>query len=185
MTFHPDTESLVSAANPGKEESLPPRDPGPPAPEAGSEKPNRTLPRRPCISLSPSVAAPGGAGCSPGPADPHPPAGRGPTSPGPGPDPTPGSAAAPRPDGRAGSRENGGGSDGCASLPRAPPAPSAGPEGEAEHSPQQRLGPPAGTAPEWPRAGQQLPPPPSQARRSFPGDAASARSSRAARSVTD
>lgn len=115
----PDTESLVSAANPG--ESFPPRGPGPPAPGAGS-KPNRTLPRRSCISLSPSVAAPRAAGgwgalAPPTPTYPPPPRWAWSNEPGPGPAATPPQARppAPRPDGGAGRRENGGRSRGSAS----------------------------------------------------------------------
>lgn len=140
-----DTESLVSAANPG--ESFPPRGPGPPAPGAGS-KPNRTLPRRSCISLSPSVAAPGPQGGQPWPHRPLPTrhrlAGRGPTSPAP-------VGQRPRPrfgrPHRARMAESGAGKmeAGAAAAPHSPrPAGlSARLEGEAEHSPRQLLDPPA------------------------------------------
>lgn len=123
-----------------------------------SEKPNRTLTRRPYNSLSPSDAAPRGAGCSPGSADSHPPAGRlaghGATSPGR--DPAPGSAVAPRPDGGAGRRENGGGSGGSASQSRArwfpPPARGRGwaltaTAARSSGGPGYRSGPGLGSAP--------------------------------------
>lgn len=147
-------------------------------------------PRRSCVSLSPSVTAPRGAGGSPRPNDPHPPAAA--ASPGvvqrarPGRDPAPSSAARTAP-GRLGRAPGKWRREQRQRLTaRARPAPSARLEGEAEHSPRQPLDPPA--APDWTAAARDAPaatPPPPQARRSFRGDAVSARSSRAARTVTD
>ncbi|XP_061003964.1 basic salivary proline-rich protein 1-like [Dama dama] len=164
----------------GRKSPCLPAVPGHQPPEPGRRSPTAPSPGGLASHCLPLSRPPGAQGAARAPLTPtHRP---GEVPPAPAPTPPQARPPAPRPDGGAGRRENGGGSDGCASQPRAPPAPSAGPEGEAEHSPRQRLGPPAGTAPERPRAGQPLPPPPCQARRSFPGDAASARSSRAARS---
>ena len=174
------------------EESFPPRGPGPPAPRTGSN-PNRTL--QAVLYLIVSLRrCPQGRRGQPRPQRPPPTrrrlAGRGPTSP-----------ARQRPRPRLGCPHRAR-TAGPRQAPgkwrreqrqrltaRARPAPSARPEGEAKHSPRQQLDPPA--APGWPaaaraaRAAPAATPPPPKARRSFPGDAVSARSSRAARTVTD
>lgn len=145
---NPDTESLVSAANPGKEESLPPRGPGPPAPGAGSEKHNRT-PQEALHLIVSLRRGPRGRRVLLR-APPTPPTGQARShSPRPRPHPR-ARPPAPRPDGGAGAG-NGGGERRLRFPALRPASSSAGPEGEAEHSPRQRLGPPAGTAPDRPR----------------------------------